>query len=452
MSELKEKELAFSLIWWIIKEKDGRADWSSVRLESFRRAEEILSEFDIDISGRLDDALGEFPRDKKTGEVFLLSSLAEPKQPEKIAKEMVEGIEVTKAPPSNMIRAARTYYDMREKMQDVNEYLAKWNDDPVGIMKALQLSLRIKKFIRKYDNAPAAFEFLVAKSFCTLFEIPLLVEHKASMTPRRKNCVIWRGRLEGYVPVDHAPGGGSDILVYARDYYGLVEATLRYTKRQWKEEIEPIFRHVKEFIEELALDPDDVYLIFVTPKKVLEGTYDWVHSRAEEFNVVVLDVENLAKLLKISLFINGLPHAEIRRLLVNLHRRIVEDIVVNIYLEHANEEVNEWCEDVLRPYLDLFLATKAYEILVQHDGLCEVIKIINELSKDSEVKDYIELSRIAKFDQVRTVLLDKRRNLVRYLSLFGLAREINGYLAPLSSEEFDNRFLKMYRHIKKLGG
>lgn len=451
MSESKEKELAFSILWWILKKKQERSDWSSIRLESFRRAQEILNQYDIDVTNHLDNVLGEFPRDNVSGEVLLPSTLREPEFPSKIAEDIVKKVKPAKTPPSDMINAAKMYYDMRNKMLDVNEYLAKWNDNSKDVISALDLSANRKKFISKYENAPAAFEFVVAKSFCTLFEIPLFVEYNAPIVPRERSCVVWRGRLEGYLPRDHAPGGGSDIIIYARDYYALIEATLRYTKRQWKEEVEPIFRHAKNFIEGMELDPSDVYLIFVTPKKVLEGTYDWIHSRAEEFNVLALDTENLIKLVKISLFIDGLPHAEIRRALQNLHKRSVEDIVADTYLEHITEEVDEWCEEALRPYLDLFLATKAYEVVIQNKGFCKVAKVIDELSKDPEVRDYIKLGGIARITQLQKVLIDRRRNLLRYLSLFGLAREINGYLAALSTEEFGNRFLKMYGHIKKIG-
>lgn len=450
MSESMEKQLAFSIIYYILKEKRGRSDWSSLRLESFRRAQELLTKYDIDITSYLDKVLEEFPRDKTSGEVLLPEVLSEPDPPNKIAEDIVKKLKPVKAPPLNMIQAAKTYYEMRDKMLDASEYLAKWNDDPQNVIKVLSLSVNEKKFIKKYKNAPATFEFLVAKSLCTVFGMPLLVQYNAPIIPM-KNCVVWRGRLKDYLPSDHAPGGGSDVIVYARGYYALVEATLRYTKRQWKEEVEPIFRHINRFIEEMKIDPKDVYLIFVTPKKVLEGTYDWIHSRAEEFNVLALDIENLVKLVKTSLFIDGLPHAETRRALENLHKRSAEDIVVDMYIEHVNEEVDEWCEEALRPYLDMFLATKAYGVVVGKKELCEVTNVMKELSKDNEVRDYIKLGRIAKTAQVQRVLTDRRRNMLRYLSLFGLARELNGYLAALTSEEFDNRFLKMYRHIKKIG-
>jgi len=76
--------------------------------------------------------------------------------------------------------------------------------------------------------------------------------------------------------------------------------------------------------------------------------------------------------------------------------------------------------------------------------------VINDLSKDPEIKDYIVLGGIAKVSQVKKVLLTKKRSLLRYLSLFGLAREIDGHLSALPPDEFDNRFLKMYGHIKKI--
>lgn len=450
MSKSKEKDLAFSLIWWILKRKGGRSDWSSLRLESFRLAQEILTKHDVDVINLLDKILDDFPRDRDSGDVILGSTLEEPELPDKIAKDIAKKVKTATMPPSDMIEAAKKYYNIRDKMLNVDEYLAKWNNDHSSVLHELEFS-GTKDFVKRHENAPAAFEFIVAKAFCTLFEIPLFVEYNAPVKPRKQSCIIWRGTLENYSPKMHAPGGASDIIVYAREYYALIEATLRYTKRQWKEEIEPIFRHTEEFAEILNLDRGQVYLIFVTPQEVLRGTYKWIHSRAEEFNVLSLSVENLTKLVRASLFINGLPHAEIRRTLQNLHTRSIEDIIAENYLQHINDEINDWCEDVLRPYLDLFLATKAYEIVIQNNRFCEVGKMIDYLSKDHEVRDYMSLGGIAKPAQISKVLDDRRRSIVRYLSLFGLAKQIDGYLAALSPEEFETRFLKMFNYIRSIG-
>jgi hypothetical protein len=450
MGDSRERELAFSILWKILNERGGRSSWSSLRLESFKQSQDILGRHDIDVSEYLDRVLKQFPRDKATGDVLLPTILKKPEPPDKIAKEIISKLKPTKAPPPNMVSGAKMYYEMRDKMLDVNQYLSKWGDDSKGVLSDLNLSSKGKKFINKFDNPPATFEFVVGKSLCILFETPLLVEYKAPILPREKSCVVWRGRSKGYSPIEHAPGGGPDAIVYARGYYGIVEATLRYTKAQWKEEVEPIFRHTGDFIEEMNLDPSDVYLVFVTPSKVLEGTYKWIHSRAEEYCVIALDTQNLSRLVRTSLFINGLPHAEIRRAFQSLRKRLIDDIVVDTYLEHASEDINEWCEEALLPYLDLFLAIKTYEVVRRRKGLSKITKVINDLSKDPEIKDYIVLGGIAKVSQVKKVLLTKKRSLLRYLSLFGLAREIDGHLSALPPDEFDNRFLKMYGHIKKI--
>ena len=68
-------------------------------------------------------------------------------------------------------------------------------------------------------------------------------------------------------------------------------------------EIEPIFRHLELFMKLRNIGTDDTLLIFATVKETLPDSFRWVKARAEEFNVLIFDVTNIERMLKVSEFV-----------------------------------------------------------------------------------------------------------------------------------------------------
>ena len=441
----KEEELAFAIIWKVLEEEGKKAEWSTVRLRSFSYAVDIFKKYGVDVSGLIPRVMEKFRRNKKTGEILLPKVISPPLSPDQIAREIGKGIKRIKGPPEDVVAAAARYQDLQEKMRGVDDYLANWNSSPSQVIGELFHSTK-KIFFNKYENPAATFEFVVAKAFCTLFQIPLYIEYNAPFFPREEKCVIWRGGLENYKPKVHAPGGASDIVLFARGpYYLTIESTLRYSPRQWKEEIEPVFRHVKKFVEENDLGAEDVFLVFIVAQEIHKETYEWLHARSEEFKVVALNAENLSKIVKASLFTFSLTHAEIRRLLDSLYRRVTTDYSIALYIRDLKTIVDDWCRSLLEPNLSVFVAVKAYECLLKRRKLSGVMEISNELAKDEEVKDYMQMIGKEPSDIKR-----RTRDWIHQLSILGLAREINGYLKALPIEEFENKALKTYGHIIRM--
>jgi hypothetical protein len=303
------------------------------------------------------------------------------------------------------------------------------------------------------------FEYYNALSFSGIFQVPLEVNYGGDPSVLREG-VLWRGRAEfdsskkQFVAKEWAPGAGSDLYVTARGYYILGEATLRYSPRQWKEEIEPIFRHLEDFIDKNRLDSDSVFLAFLTPSEVLKQTFDWIHARAEDYKVVTLTVPIVAKLLQVSAFVAGLPHAAIRTFLSIISERLREAVTANDYIRHLEDDLSSWCNDVLDPYLDTYLSMKTYSILLSTKGPQKITTVTELLSRDPDVVSYLKLGGIVASDadakQTSKVIRDKRKQLVRQLQLLGLGREINDHLEELPWEEFENRILKMYGEAESI--
>ena len=441
--EPKERQLAHAIVSTVLKKLGKSAGWSAVKLQVFAYAQKIHDKYGVDVSTYIAEIIEEYPRNKK-GQIYLPDRLSHFPSPEKIASEISSGFQKAVGPPEEVVEALSQYQSLTTKMLGAEEYLERWNSDPKEVIK--NLSLMSRKRLVSRPSIPADFEFTVAKSLCILFQVPLYVEYSASLVPHAEECVVWRGKVKNNIPTHHAPGGGADILLCARGpYYLTVEATLRFSPRQWKEEIEPIFRHTKEFIEKNSLNNEDVYLLFVVGRELLEETYEWLNARSEDFNIVALNAETLLKLAKASLLTFSLTHAEVRRLLITLSRRLTRDSEVKVYITDMKRTVDDWIRSLLEPNFEVFLAVSAYEYLTKKDGVSKIDSISKSIAEKEEVTDYLNLLGRKKEDIKR-----KTREWVHQLSILGLAREIDGYLKALPVEEFEAKMLKTYKHVLKI--
>jgi len=443
----KRLELAIAIVWEILEEEGGKANWTTIYAKWIKK---IAKYPQIYVGDLLDQALSYFPVDTRRGLYELTSSIVKPKRPDEIAEEIVREIEAVKAGTTRIQELISPISifgrSIKEKMKLPKDYLRDWRTTPEKVIEELNyVSLNPSSFLRKYrKRAAAEFEFLVAKAMCILFQLPLVIEQ--SREPTKDLCVVWRGKALNYQALEFAPGGASDIIIRARGpYYVLVEATLRYSPKQWKEEIEPVTRHLKEFIINNKLNHEDVYLIFITPKEIHSNTYDWLHLKSADYRIVVLDVDSLVKITTASMYYWGLPHLQIQRLFEQLSRRMAQNYDVKQYYEDLMMIVDQWCKDILEHNMPTFIAIKAYEVLCSMNGLAKVRALIDKLKDNKSIERYLIL--INKDPEHVTKMA---KYWLRELTLLGLAREIDGTLIAMSLSEFENRILKTLGYVSSL--
>lgn len=451
MSEL-EKRLAFSIIYHIIRQHGGKADYGTIKLEFFRFCERISQRYDINVIELFEETINQFPIHERTSEYCLPIKREEIKTPEEIAQEIQnlyrsKNIYITET----ILRDAEEYRKILQKMNTTTKYLSKWNYTPRKIIRELYES-KTSEFFSKYNNPPAHFEFLCSLAFSSIFQIPLeSIGEYEDLISSEEEKVIWRGgaslKENTYVGVNQAPGGGADIVIKARGFFILAECTLRYSKRQWKEEIEPIFRHLTNFKERYGIT--DVFLIFVTAYEILNDTYNWISSQSERHNVVIINVDDLIEIMKTSLFIPGLPHVTIRKILNMLYKFINAGADLETYNKNKLLALSSWRNEILLPYEDLFLTFKTYEIM--RSRMKSISQVIHELARNNEVKDYLNASRNFMDEAViRTHIDNKKSTIIKFGELLGLFRELNGSLAPLEWGEFENTILKILGYLKQV--
>lgn len=435
-----------------MEDAGGKADFGTLRMRYMSEASRFLSQYNIDIMPYFDEARSRLLQQPKTGK-FTVPKVRKPELPASLVQELTAALpKKAQAVPEEVIRDASSYQEMRRRMTLPSAFLERWGDTPEELLS--ELATTLDPAFAKKDKSPAKFEFSIAKAFSVIFQVPLEIQPGADMTSGVGKAV-WRGNAEfdqahrRYEAVAHAPGGGSDIFVGLRGFDLLVEATLRYTERQWRDEIEPIFRHYEEFVKEHDLDPDGAYLAFVTPQHLLPDTFKWIHAMASRFNVVALDVRIIQFFVEVSNYLPGLPHATIGSLMAKLRENVRGDIDGATYMGHLESARSSWARDVLGTELLNFLAVRSYEFLLRSRSALKAGDLLGLLASDARVVRYLQLAgQVKEVKQVKEILQDKRFDLLRQIELLGLGRQIDGYVEHLEWTEFEERILKMYGYAE----
>lgn len=148
----------------------------------------------------------------------------------------------------------------------------------------------IKRSSRKSSDAPLCLEWYTARSL-------MAVDDAIEIRP---NYV----KGDDGLPMFTAPGGGADIECYYESFNLVVEVTLMRGRNQVNNEIQPLLRHYKDFVENLRVKKK-VYALFIAPmfhRDVLNQS-DYYISRGYEgyndINIVFLTIEQFSKMLKI---------------------------------------------------------------------------------------------------------------------------------------------------------
>lgn len=140
---------------------------------------------------------------------------------------------------------------------------------------------------------------------------------------------------ENFLPTNHAAGGKEDLFFEFDEYCLLVEVTFKTGGSQFKDEVEPVFRHTANKMNKYKKKP--VYCLFLAPKisinlsNSFKGNYFFAEDKEISGNIIPMSIQQFTKLF------SELFHK--KKLLTPL---ILKDIFDNILKNKENQKTNEW--------------------------------------------------------------------------------------------------------------
>jgi hypothetical protein len=140
---------------------------------------------------------------------------------------------------------------------------------------------------------------------------------------------------ENFLPTHHAAGGKEDLFFEFDDYCLLIEVTFKIGGSQFKDEVEPVFRHTANKMNKYK--DKSVYCLFLAPKislnlsNAFKGNYFFTEDKEISGNIIPMTIQQFTKLFS-ELF-------DKKKLLTPL---ILKDIFDQILKNKENYKTNEW--------------------------------------------------------------------------------------------------------------
>lgn len=254
---------------------------------------------------------------------------------------------------------------------------------------------KLKHYDQYMQNIPrgqqrsAWFEDLIARTFSQVFHLPYFNRNNDDTSIAHR--VVWNG-----IPNCCASGNGADGIIYAHEFYSLIEPTLKHGALQWAQEFASALRHYNNFVREQGLERDDVYLLLVTPE-IFVDTYESFKTKQHEgYNLVLIEVQTLITMLETARLAFTIRHLELRKLFRKLKALSASSSSLQHYKETTGEYMKRWRDEVLHLEKQSFLAIKSYEAMkeilrgrTRNHVSIEEIKI--RLRKDPTFKQYTAL-------------------------------------------------------------
>tara|TARA_A100001015_G_scaffold230081_1_gene260243 strand:- start:1279 stop:3264 length:1986 start_codon:yes stop_codon:yes gene_type:complete len=171
--------------------------------------------------------------------------------------------------------------------------------------------------------------------------------------PEHLEWIIWRAFLainsfnnaikntrgfpvdDDFLPTHHAAGGREDLFFEFDDYCLLVEVTFKTGGSQFKDEVEPVFRHTANKMNKYKNKP--VYCLFLAPEisvnlsNSFKGNYFIAEDKEISGNIMPMSIQQFTKLF------SELFHKKKR-----LNPLIFKDIFDKILKNKQNQKTNEW--------------------------------------------------------------------------------------------------------------
>lgn len=250
---------------------------------------------------------------------------------------------------------------------------------------------KIDAYLANYQaglQQSAALEVLFSKSMSYIFHVPFftVATNKTSVLHK----VVWNGEKE--VNPVAAPGGGSDAIVFARNFDVLLEITLNTGARQWDREFSRSVRHFEEYIRTTQKDPDSVQLVLIV-REIHVDTYNAIRHKVNEgLNIVILRFRDIEKILEVCNIAIGLRHFDLTQLFGTFARTMQLTQSLATYDRKATRIVSEWRKDFLRHDQLAYVAIKSYNLIKAMDmSTLDAAYIASELNTQKEVKTYFKI-------------------------------------------------------------
>jgi len=291
------------------------------------------------------------------------------------------------------------------------------------------------------------FECLVAEAFSRVLHLPFYSSANDNTTiPHR---VVWQGNIN---PITLAPQRKPDAIAHCYNFDILIESTLKDGANQWTQEFASSARHCDDFISQREVQPNDVYIILVTPK-LYQDTYRSIHQHPrQEFNFIPIEVSTLAKILETSILAFTMRHIDLRKLFHKIQRCIRESSSLADYRKSVDKLLTEWQKDVFRREKGVFIGVKSYEAMrrIERESRRKSIsayEILQKLQKHPFVTQYLKV--------VHDKLLGKtiENSLIQGSFAIEVGRIISsdeGLFEPIPYEDFSGRESRLIAEVEKI--
>lgn len=248
-------------------------------------------------------------------------------------------------------------------------------------MRSPRTTLRYLKRLDQYlANLPqtqarqsACFEHLVAQAFSHILYLPFYSSDNDDVNIGHR--VAWFGSETN---LSNAPPDSPDAIVYAYKFYILIESTLKTGAKQWSQEFAQSLRHCDDFVKQTGTQPNEVYIVLVAPKLHIDTYRSIRQNPRPEFNFILLEVSQLAKILETSILAFTMRHLELRRLLNKVPECIKNSSSLNGFYRLLNDLMKGWRQDVLKLEKDAFIGVKSYEVMKEigrtYIGVSEILQ------------------------------------------------------------------------------
>lgn len=227
------------------------------------------------------------------------------------------------------------------------------------------------------------FESICAISFARLLSLPFF--DSVSDDGNIKYRVSWNGTFN---PMQKAPSG-PDGVVRCHGFDILLEITRKTGTLQWSQEYTNAIRHWNDYCSANGAHGRDVYVALVCTN-IHSSTYQAIISRPNrDFKMIPIEMGTLTSIMTTSRLAMLMPHGEIQRLLVNIHKAACDLRDLRSFRVEAAAIVKEWEKDVLRTERQAFLGIQSYKAMRRrghgHIGTSDLYK---SLLKNPTVNQY----------------------------------------------------------------
>jgi hypothetical protein len=315
------------------------------------------------------------------------------------------------------------------------------------VAQVLEHLKNIQQYLNNFPecNQFAQFERLIIQSFSGILHLPFYTFDNDDQNVRYR--VTWQGSDDGQQP-SKAPKNSPDAIARCYDFYLIIEATKSVGANQWAKEFAPSFRHCDDFVEANNIQPEQIYIILVTPK-LYNDTYRSLHNHPKrEYKFVPMETIDVENILATSVLAFTAKHLEIRKLLNEIPDLFRTTSTLDEFRREMNRTVMDWQKDTLRIEKTAFIGIKSYEAMRNikrtHIGTSE---ILSKLQEDPIVEKYLGL--IA--EKIEPDIIEE--SLVQQGLAYKLQKTFEGekLLGPVPFIDFKNKWLRLIESVEGMG-